>query len=177
MTTIEARLGWRGLPWRAVTGPAVAGACLGLGTNLATTLRWAGSLPLFIVTLAVMTLPALYIATSLAGEAPAFGRVVGAALDALDDAGLVMLGLAPALAFLVVTTQNAHTIDLALLVVAVPMLLGLRSLFLTLFASERPLTQVASRTVLTYVVWSAVALGIGYHWLATRAAATLGGLP
>ena len=165
------------LPWRALAGPAAMGMAMGLGASIGAVIQWGVALPLMVGGLALVLVPALYIAISLSGNAPAPapGDVARAALTALNDVGTMLLGLAPALGFMVVTTQNRATIIVATVFLAIGVVLALRGLFLRLFATEGPVWVVPAPTVVAYLAWCAVSLGIGAQWFVERAFQTLGG--
>lgn len=146
----------------AAAGPAVIGAILGLQGNHPSlgalgALRDALALPLLIAGVTAAMVPALYIATSLAGAAPHARQVAATVARALRSAGLVMLGLAVPAAFLLTTTRSVDLIDLVgLLVVATAMLIGLRVIFRDLF-TDRP--ALMARAI--FALWSLVSLATG----------------
>lgn len=95
----------------ALGGPLVLGAVLGLAADEAlgaAALRGALTLPTVLGGVALMTAPALYVAIALAGAAPSAGACFGAFLRAARAGGIVLLGFAPAAAFLVATGPTAE---------------------------------------------------------------------
>jgi len=145
----------RGLPL-ALAGPALAGAALGLPHGPAALATRAALLPAIIVGVALIMLPALYIGAAFLGVAPNARSVISAAGSALADTGMVFLGLAPALLFLVAaSTVTTTVVGLGYLTVALAVAIGLRALYLRLFTGN------ARRSVPLFACWAMVSLGIG----------------
>lgn len=92
----------------ALAGPAAAGAAAGFRSGALETVRLGAALPATVIGVAVLTLPALYVATTYVGASPSLDRLSSAALAALRDAGIALLGLAPALLFLAATSDVDH---------------------------------------------------------------------
>ena len=106
--------------------------------------------------------PALYIGSAVIGAAPTLLDTVSAVRHALYVVGLVFLGLAPALAFLVSSAAEVHTAArVTHFAIAVGVIVGLRSLFARAAwpASKR------SEAGLLFVLWSLLTIGIGSHLL------------
>jgi hypothetical protein len=151
----------------ALGGPVSLGLALGLPFGLRIALGRAALLPALVLGLALTMAPALYIALSLAHAAPAAARLVDAVGRSLRACGTVMAGLAPAAAFLAVTSPSRWVV-LALGVVSVAgaVLIGLRALAAQLFDERSP----RSRGMSVLVPWATVALGLGAHLLVTALA-------
>jgi hypothetical protein len=147
----------------AAAGPVVVGGLLALRLGSPAPLV---ALPAVVFGVTALTIPALYIATAAIGSAPAphaIGSAVGRALAAL---GVTLLGVAAPLGFLLATSSSAATwLALGSLAIAAAALLGVvalhRALFVEHFVSP-------SRDGL-FVVWAAVALGIGARLFADLA--------
>ena len=141
-------------------GPAVIGVCIGLrsGSVLQSTL----ALPLTIIGVSMLMTPALYIGSAVIDAAPTLQETVSAMRHALGAMGLVFLGLAPALAFLVSSTSDIHTADLvAHGALAIGVFVGLR----TLFARAAWPAARRAQAGLLFVLWSLLTIGIGSHLL------------
>ncbi len=145
-----------------LAGPGFAGLALGLpggSGSVRHAAKLAVALPALYLGVALLMLPALYIALSLAGHAAPLGELVEQLARAMRDAGLALLGLVPALLFLVSTGTGADLPEaLAYGTVGLGAVAGLRLLERRLFAGAdhpRPLAQTA------FVTWAAVALGLG----------------
>lgn len=140
----------------ALAGPAALGAAL--AAHDVGALGEVARLPLLWVGVAALMTPALYIGAALSGLSPSAREVGGAAVDALARGGGLLLGLAPALLFLVVTSFSAEAgralVGVAALVGAVA---GLGVLFRRLCVE--PDAGVTPRFV--FLGWAAVLLGIG----------------
>ncbi len=95
----------------AIGGPAVMGAVLGMPAGVHGMLAQAATLPAILFGVALLTAPALYIATSLLGLAPPAGESLAAYVRALRASGLVLLGLAAPAAFLLATTAAPEGVD------------------------------------------------------------------
>ena len=136
-----------------LAGPTVLGLCLSLRPG--TTWTEAFSLPLVLLSVTAVMLPALYIGAGLLELAPRGQAVMNGAVEGLVRCSWACLGLAPAFAFLVGTSTSGVTAALmAFAFVAVAVALGLRGLFLTTFGGGWRATSF-------FVVWSVVSLGIG----------------
>ncbi len=143
----------------AAAGPLAAGACLTLRLEPADIPLGAASLAAVILGLAALMLPGLYISTAFTGVAPPARHVLRAALDALGATGLLLLGLSPALAFLVATTTSwGAAFTLGHLVVGLASLIGLRTLYTRLFTPERALKALP-----VYLIWALITLVMGWR--------------
>lgn len=141
----------------AVGGPAVAGVCLGLRASDPTP---AFTLPLVLLGVTAMMVPALYISSALVGVAPPIRRVGGAVVESLESTGIAFFGLAPALLFLCATASEVATAAwLGRATIAIASIIGLRRLFDTTFAGGEAL----GRAALTFTLWSLIAVGVGAH--------------
>lgn len=144
----------------ALAGPMAIGAILGLqhGVQSLGPIRDSIVLPLVLLGVTAAMIPALYIATSLAGAAPPAHYVGAAVLRSLRACGITMLGLAAPAAFLLATTQSSTlAILLGGAVTAAGVLAGLRVLSADLF--DHQLDTLSARAV--FAVWALVSLSIG----------------
>jgi hypothetical protein len=104
-----------------------------------------------------LMIPALYISTAFAGIAPAARGFAGAIGEGLRACGVALLGLAAPAAFLVATAETAEAAALVgTAALCASTVVGLRALYLRLFAARRDLTHV-----LVYGCWSLLALLLG----------------
>lgn len=146
----------------AAAGPACAGAVIGapFGVSLAAT--QAAVLPAVIVGVAAATFPALYVGLSLFRCAPPTRELLVAAGRALNAIGILLLGLTPALAFLLLTADAPRTVLAlcAIPAVAVSALLGLRALLGAIIPTLRQRVLLLPLTA----VWSTVVLGLGAYF-------------
>ena len=141
----------------AVAGPMLVGACLHLQAGAMAMLEGAVRLPAIMIGVAVLMAPALYIGSAFLGVAPSARETATTLAAALGDAGLVLVGTAPALAFLIATsTGQAAGLLLGHLVVFVAVVLALRTLWRRLF-SEAP---HRARALALFFGWTIVAFGI-----------------
>ncbi len=139
-----------------IAGPMLIGAALGLQAGPAELLSRAVTLPAIIVGVTLLMLPALYIGAAFLGVAPKARAMARSGSAALADTGIIMLGLAPSLLFLIAaSTKGTTVVTLGTLVLGVSVLLGLRALFLRLF-DRRSLLALA-----LFLGWSLVSVGIG----------------
>lgn len=139
-------------------GPAITGLILGLSEGPEIAALRALLLTLVILGCALMMLPPLYIATSLTQEAPPLHDFIRSGHLTLSHTGRLMLGLSPALLFLVSTTTSPTAVlVLGHLTVALTLVLALKSLFHTLF--PEPSETLPG----IFIAWSLLTLGIGEH--------------
>jgi hypothetical protein len=143
-----------------VAGPAAVGAALASNANSSagplTALAGAAVLSAIVVGTWAAMLPALYIGAAFLGVAPRAQAVARSAGAALGDMGLVFLGLAPPLFFLVASSSQGVTVRvLGYTVVTAGVALGLRALFVRLF-DRRSLKALG-----LFAGWSLVSFGIG----------------
>jgi hypothetical protein len=114
-------------PVAAALGPAALGAVLGGQISPALALREAALVPALVVGLTIATVPALYIATVATGSRMTAPVLARATLRGLEGLGVVLLGLAAPLAFLVATTQMPRLgLMLGTGAIGVAALLGMR---------------------------------------------------
>lgn len=144
--------------WRvacAAAGPVALGGVL--ATRLAS-VEPVIALPAIVLGVTAVTVPALYIATAATGSAPSAERMATAVGRALGAIGLVLLGLAAPLWFLVATSSKIITgVALGSAALAAAALFGLAALYRTLFAGQVP-SLVRDGLFLT---WALVAMVIG----------------
>lgn len=137
-------------------GPAAIGAALGLFDGPSALITRAVVFPTIIIGVAALMLPALYIGAAFLGVAPKAQAVARSARAALGDMGVVFLGLAAPLFFLVAASTELGTVRvLGHLIVGVGVALGLRALFIRLFDRRSP------RAIGLFAGWSLVSVGIG----------------
>lgn len=135
-------------------GPLAVASCLALYTQDSGP---SVSLPLAAISVLV-TLPALYIAAALTGAAPPLGRLVSEGASALESGSIALLGLTPALLFLLATAgHNQAAVLLGRGTIAIGTVVALRSLFVRAFVPE------GARAALVFVIWSLVAVGLAAH--------------
>ncbi len=120
--------------------------------------------PIVIVGVGLGLLPALYVGSAIAGVAPSATKLASGFGAALSRAGLFMLGLAPALAFLCISSSDQASV--ALLgrgTIVAGGLFALWHIFRLSFAgSERP-----ARAFCLFSVWAVVAMGLANALYAT----------
>jgi len=144
----------------AIAGPAAAGAAVGMPLGTKQLLAHAIAVPGIIVGVTVFMIPALYIATTLAGVSPPAARVARAALGGLRSTGVLLLGVSPALLFLLITTPVGF-LSLLLIgtVLAGAAVVGMRALYSLLFDG----TGSPARSIPVFAGWSLVCLGLATH--------------
>jgi hypothetical protein len=103
----------------AVAGPAAVGAALGIPLGAREMAHDLVALPLVIAGVTLVMAPALYVATTLSGAAPSATQFAEACGRGLRACGIVLLGLAPPLLFLLSTSAAAPDLVTALGVMAV----------------------------------------------------------
>ncbi len=142
----------------ALAGPVALGALLGLEVGPATALLKALILPTILLGVATVMVPALYIGSTLTGMAPPASAMAGSLGRGFRACGLVMLGLAGPVLFLLATTESATTTTfLGICTTLAGVSAGLRIIFADLF-EKRSLTAC-----MAFAAWALVALGIGLH--------------
>lgn len=139
----------------SLAGISLTGAFMGLahgGKDMATT---ALLFPMIAVGIPLLTLPALYIAAAYVGAAPEPRTLISSSVAGLRTAGFLLLGMLPALVFLLATaTQPSTCITLTGIVAAAGAMLGIQSMF-THTAAPSP------RFAVVFCLWAAVTMGIG----------------
>ncbi|WP_428265953.1 hypothetical protein [Haliangium sp.] len=148
--------GWQRTLLAAVCGPVALGVILGLEVGPAAALLKAVALPGVLLAVAAVMVPALYIGATLAGVAPPALDMLSSLGRGFRACGLVMLGLAAPVVFLLATTSAPGVpVLLGACVTAAAVVTGLRVLFSDLFAGA------TLRAMAGFAAWSVVALGIG----------------
>ena len=143
----------------ALAGASVVGLVLGLPESPASMIAHAASVPAILFGIAALMLPPLYIAATMLGRAAPAGEVLQASASALGDAGVVLLGFAPPLAFLVVTSSVWATVWLlGNAVLGLAALLAVRALYYALFHRHE-----GRRSMPLYLLWLVVAFAIAEH--------------
>jgi hypothetical protein len=140
---------------RAIAGPAIVWTALQLR---APPIGGSGGFDATTPVLALaMLFPALYVATALFSIAPPAAEFAKAVWTALGDASVVLLGLSPALAFLLATTVDDRVVIWAgAPVCLVGALFGFRSLYLRLFdGSERP-----AAALMLFGIWTTLVIAV-----------------
>jgi hypothetical protein len=138
-------------------GPVAAG--LGLGLN-ELTVAAAVRIPTVFGLSAALMVPALYIGAALAGIAPPLETFLRATRDGFRASSVLLLGLCPAIAFLVSTSSVDQSMGLlGQGVVLTAALFGLRAMYAKTFAGVTD----RLRSFVVFGVWALVTLGIGAH--------------
>lgn len=141
----------------AIAGIVLTGAAVGLPHGASATLHGALGLPLLVLGVMVTTVPAFYIAAAYLGAAPEPPAVLGAAASGLHRGGIYLLGLFPALAFLLAAARSdVDHLLLCTLAVAAGTTVGLAAMGRALAASN-PSRQLAE----VFLLWALVAAGLG----------------
>ena len=147
----------------ALGGAAVTGFILASPDGPPAMVVRAATLAAIVAGSVAVMLPPLYIASASFGVAPPAMSFLQCASGALRSAGIVLLGLAPPLAFLVATCDILDSIWLlGNAAFGLAALLGVRSLWYSLFLAEVPGSQMGSGTVLPrrpmflYLLWLTV---------------------
>src|SRR5262249_33500660 len=139
-------------------GPAAAGAAVGVRFGVRGLLIGALYWCAVNVGVMVLMLPALHIAFSLVGQATPPKTTVDAGNRALRASGLVLLGLAPAMLFLLSTAgSDGWVAPLAVSAATAGAAAGLRSIFEHLFGDS----AIKKRSLVAFALWALVALMIG----------------
>lgn len=154
------------LSW-ALLGPAVVGAWIALRLTVSNLpfadfpsllLRLALGLPLAILGAAILTAPALYIGSAFMKVKARPSAMLKQIAIGLDGAGLVMLGLMPAVLFLGATLSDPVVATLiASAALGGSVIFGVRLLFGRLYESG----DDRLKALPVYGAWAVVSLGIG----------------
>ena len=155
METIETRpmMAWTWL----LGGSAAIGLSLGSYAGISGGLMGAIKLPMIMLAVTALTIPALYIGTAFLGMSMSMQHVGRATLSSLGDIGLCLLGTAPAV-FLLTVTSHSHLVGMLALLVAA--FLGIRQLHARLFEG---LNRV--RVLPVFLPWAAIAAGLFVYLL------------
>jgi len=146
----------------ALAGTGLLGFWLGLRTESLSLWKATLGVPLAVLGAALISAPALYIGAAVVRAAPSPGAVLSGLARGLDDAGLALLGLLPAILFLGATARRAEVAAVvALAALAGSMLFGLRLLYGRVF----PTVEARVRALPVFGAWAAVSLGIGLMML------------
>jgi len=144
----------------ALAGPAALGACTGLMASPSTTLVLALSLPMVVLGVGLITMPGFYVATALMGFAPRANTMLGTALLACKDLGVVMLGLTPALLLTVSSLPNSEQALIAgTLAMYVASIVGVRAFYHRLVE-----TFEDARIIPLYIGWVLLSAGLGWQF-------------
>lgn len=148
--------------WSVATGAAGAaalGACFGLKAGIGATLTMAALMPLVIGGVVCVTVPGLYVSTTMLGHPPKIATVAQVWFRAARDIGVVMLGLTPAALFLVASLPYAtDALIIGMGAITLSVIVAARSLF-------DDLREVfdASHMRWIFPVWLVVASGLGFE--------------
>lgn len=146
----------RGRFFLAIAGPAAMGASFGVSQGLATGLTLALALPAILIGVVMLTTPALYVGSAFVGFSKGPREVLVAVTNSLSKTGIVLLGVAPTVLLLSVTTT--HPI-MGLLFGGAALVfsgaVGLYLLYSTLFDPKSPL-----KATFAFCVWGLAAMGI-----------------
>lgn len=146
----------------AVFGPVALGAAIGLGSVSLPMLRGSLALPALVLGLAAALVPALYIGRSLAGAPTNAAELGRSVLRALASLGITMAGIAPAVLFLISTSESASSVLLfAYLSVGTAALIGVRRLYQELSVSG----PRSGWLWLVFVAWAMLGLALGANLL------------
>ncbi len=119
-------------------------------------------LPLAVLFSALIMAPALYIGAAVVKAAPTPGAVLRGLVQGLDDAGLALLGLLPAVMFLGATAESEVVVALVSFgALAGAMLFGARLVFSRVF----PTPEARLRALPVFGAWVVVSMGIGLMML------------
>lgn len=144
----------------AVAGPSAAGVAIGMPLGTRQMLIHAAVVPGIVVGVTLFMIPALYIASTLAGVSPPADCVARAALCGLRSTGVLLLGLSPALLFLLSTTPVGFvSLLLIAAVLAAAAVAGMRALYKMLFDSA----ERAARSIPVFAAWAVVCFGLATH--------------
>lgn len=139
-------------------GCAGLGAAAGIDRGVFAVVHDAAALPASVALVAMVLVPALYIATSMMGLAIGLSDLGAAVVAGLRACGVAALGLVAPMLFLLVTTANSAAsrvlVSAVLLFVAV---LGLRAIHARLYGEAGRAPGIAA----LYLLWSLIFLGIG----------------
>lgn len=143
----------------ALAGALVVGLVLGLPESPLSMAAHAVSVPAIVLGIAALMLPPLYIASTTLGRAAPASQFAESSSLALGDAGLVLLGFAPPLAFLVATSSLSATVWLlGNAVLGLAALIAVRSLYYSLFFRSE-----GRRAMPLYLLWLVVTFAIAEH--------------
>jgi hypothetical protein len=139
-------------------GPFALGVAVGLGSSLSAVLIGSLSLPAVLLGVALLLVPALYIVAALTGVAPPAREMLAQTAAAMRSGSIVLLGLAPALAFLATSSADKSIAPvLAMGALGCGALLGFRDLYRRMFTD----LDEHQRALSVFVAWALVASGIG----------------
>lgn len=142
----------------ALGGTGLLGLWLAARVDQLSLLKTSLGLPLAVLFAALISAPALYIGAAVVKAAPPPRVVLHTLTRGLDDAGLALLGLLPAVLFLGATTLDAElAVVMALAALAGSLIFGLRLLFGRMF----PTAALAVRALPVFGAWAVVSLGLG----------------
>jgi hypothetical protein len=146
----------------ALGGTGLLGLWLGARVDGYGLLQTSLGLPLAVLFSALIMAPALYIGAAVVRAAPSPGAVLQGLARGLDDAGLALLGLLPAVMFLGATAKNEGVvIFVGLTALGGALLFGTRLLFGRVF----PTPEARLRVLPVFGAWVVVSMGIGLMML------------
>lgn len=142
-------------------GPAAVGVALALNATLSTALMHAVAFPTVIVGVAMLMVPALYIGVTILDRSPTAHAITTGLSAALRDTGLILLGFALPVAFVVRCAGPGSTmLAVGLGVVAFALAVGLLTLHGALFRGR------GRRMQALFAGWSLIGVAIGARLLA-----------
>lgn len=150
------------LPAAAALGPIALGAVIGAKVSPMVALREAALVPAIVIGLTVATVPALYIATVATGSRLTIGQLARAVVRGLEGLGIVLLGLAGPLAFLVATTAYPKLgVLLGAVALAVAAGLGMRRMRAAMVESDAVPRAASLIDAGLFLIWGSVAAVLG----------------
>lgn len=145
-------------------GLALLGTCLALGRGAPLVGRMAVGMPALFISVVVLTTPALYIGAGLLGVAPPTKDAAAALATAFTRSGRLVLGLAPASAFLTATlTGTPARLGVIAIMVIMTAMFAVRALYSSLVAARGE--SAPTRLQWLFAGWSFVSAGIGLFWV------------
>ena len=116
----------------------------------------AAQLPAVLIGVTLLMMPALYICASLNGYQLTTRRLAEAAKTSLYRSGIVLLGLAPALLFLAVSSSAPDVLQtVAPFAIRIAGAIGIRALFPLVFGEN-----AGMKSKVMFAAWAFVGLGI-----------------
>ena len=140
-----------------LAGSVAMGASAGIDSGVFAVLRGAALLPAMVLVVTLLVVPALYVSASMMGVAIRLPELSAAVALGLRSSGVAALGLVGPVLFLLASSSSSQvTWLLVAVVLLVTALLGLRSIYVQLFAHRD-----APGLLPLYLSWSLLVLGIG----------------
>ena len=141
----------------AAVGPAALGLCSGWAFGGTAPITMAALVPLAFLIVAIVTLPGLYVGSTLLGASIDLKASARLSVQAGRDLGVIFLGLAPALLFLSATATDQHeAIVLGLGAALMGAAVGIRAFYSRLREVEGGYGLLAA-----FAVWALLGLVLG----------------